>query len=448
MALAQFFILSPRGDTIIFKDYDGNAPHALQEDFFRKFKFYGKSDCPPIFTLNDLKYIFIRRNNLLIVATTQFNVSPAGTLELLNRMAKVFKDYCGVLTEESIRKNFILVYELLDEIMDCGFPQVTSTEMLKQCVHNEAISVIQAPLLGNPASFLSKMQGKTKESGSANIPISMGLGTAGGGSKSQKNEIYVDIIERLTVLFNSAGYIVNSSIDGSIMMKSFLSGNPELRLALNEDLVIGKENASMGGVVLDDCNFHERVFLDEFESSRTLHFIPPDGEFAVLNYRITADFRAPFRIFPAIEDISEFKCDFTCIVRAELPETNHGTNVIIRLPLPRCTVGAACSFAMEIPGCQAEYNASERKVIWNVRRFNGGTEIAIRVKITTNQPITPAIKREIGPISMSFEVPMYNVSRLQVRYLRISETHSSYNPHRWVRYITQSSSYVCRIGNS
>jgi hypothetical protein len=27
------------------------------------------------------------------------------------------QDYCGVLTEEAIRKNFILVYELLDEMM-------------------------------------------------------------------------------------------------------------------------------------------------------------------------------------------------------------------------------------------------------------------------------------------------------------------------------------------
>jgi len=448
MSVSQFFILSPRGDTIIFKDFHGDAPAALQEDFFRNVKFYSKGDCPPIFHMNELTYVFIRRNNLLLAATTRYNVSPAGVLELLNRMAKVFKDYCGVLTEESIRKNFILVYELLDEIIDYGYPQVTSTEMLKSCVHNEAVNVNPTSMLGNPVSFLSKIQGKSKESGSANIPISMGLGTASSGSKAQKNEIYVDIIERLTVLFNSSGYIVNSSIDGSIMMKSFLSGNPELRLALNEDLVIGKENASMGGVVLDDCNFHERVFLDEFESSRTLHFIPPDGEFAVLNYRITADFRAPFRIYPTIEEVSEYKVDFLCTVRAELPEGIHGTNVVFRLPLPRCTVGASCSFAMEVPGCQAEYNAAERKVIWSVRRFTGGSEIAIRVKITTNQPISPAIKREIGPISMTFEVPMYNVSRLQVRYLRISETHASYNPHRWVRYITQSSSYVCRIGNS
>ncbi|RYH00557.1 hypothetical protein EON65_49180 [archaeon] len=68
-------------------------------------------------------------------------------------------------------------------------------------------------------------------------------------------------------------------------------GNPELRLALNEDLVIGKSSGVYGSVVLDDVNFHECVHLDEFESSKVLHFLPPDGEFSLLNYRVTADFR-------------------------------------------------------------------------------------------------------------------------------------------------------------
>jgi AP-4 complex subunit mu-1 len=77
-----------------------------------------------------------------IFETHRFNASPAGSLELLNRLAKVFKDYCGVLTEESIRRNFILIYELLDETMDFGYPQITSTEALKSCVHNEAAVVI------------------------------------------------------------------------------------------------------------------------------------------------------------------------------------------------------------------------------------------------------------------------------------------------------------------
>lgn len=51
--------------------------------------------------------------------TTKFNVSPALTLELLERLTKLFKDYCGVLTEESIKKNFILIYELVQEAAWC-----------------------------------------------------------------------------------------------------------------------------------------------------------------------------------------------------------------------------------------------------------------------------------------------------------------------------------------
>jgi hypothetical protein len=47
-------------------------------------------------------------------------------------------------------------------------------------------------------------------------------------------------LERLNVLFAANGSVVNSAIDGCIQMKSYLSGNPELKLALNSDLVIGK----------------------------------------------------------------------------------------------------------------------------------------------------------------------------------------------------------------
>lgn len=384
-----------------------------------------------------MSYIFVRRNGLLIVCTTKFNVSPSATVELLNRMAKVFKDYCGVLTEESIRKNFVLIYELLEEMLDFGYPQITSTEMLKSCVHNEAI-MVSGPSISS--ALMSNMGSRTKSSAAANVPITM-KNVMGSGSK---NEIYVDIIERLTVLFNASGYVINSAIDGSILMKSFLSGNPELRLALNEDLVIGKGTA-YGSVVLDDCIFHECVHLDEFESSRTLHFLPPDGEFAVLNYRVTTDFRVPFKIYPVIEENGQYKLDVTITVRAEIPDGNYGSNVAIRMAVPRCAVGAHVEFVSEVAGSNAEYVATEKKCVWTIRKFNGGSEIVLRAKITLDSVVTPLIKKEVGPVSMSFEVPMYNVSNLQVRYLRISETHKSYNPCRWVRYITQSSSYVCRL---
>ena len=39
-------------------------------------------------------------------------------------------------------------------------------------------------------------------------------------------------------------------------MKSYLYGNPPIKLALNEDLIIGRGGFNASGVYLDDCNFH------------------------------------------------------------------------------------------------------------------------------------------------------------------------------------------------
>ena len=74
---------------------------------------------------------------MFVVATTRRNASPSLILELLLRVARVVKDYCGVLTEDALRKNAILVYELLDEMLDHGYAQSTNTDSLKNRVHNE-----------------------------------------------------------------------------------------------------------------------------------------------------------------------------------------------------------------------------------------------------------------------------------------------------------------------
>jgi len=56
--------------------------------------------------------------------------------------------------------------------------------------------------------------------------------------------------------------------------------------------------------------------------------------------------------------------------------------------------------------------------------------------MTLKNPTAAECRKEIGPISMNFEIPMYNVSNLQVKYLKIASTTKNYNPYRWVRYVT------------
>lgn len=102
------------------------------------------------------------------------------------------------------------------------------------------------------------------------------------------------------MIFNASGYVINSSIDGCIQMKSYLHGNPSLKLILNDDVVVAG-STTPGKVVLDDFNFHESVNYSEFELNKALKITPPEGEFIVMNYRVTTDFNAPFRVHAYFE---------------------------------------------------------------------------------------------------------------------------------------------------
>ena len=45
---------------------------------------------------------------------------------------KVFSEYFKELEEESIRDNFVIIYELMDELMDFGYPQTTDSKILQE----------------------------------------------------------------------------------------------------------------------------------------------------------------------------------------------------------------------------------------------------------------------------------------------------------------------------
>jgi len=45
---------------------------------------------------------------------------------------QVLKEYFKELEEESIRDNFVTVYELMDKVMDFGFSQTTGSKIFQE----------------------------------------------------------------------------------------------------------------------------------------------------------------------------------------------------------------------------------------------------------------------------------------------------------------------------
>lgn len=114
------------------------------------------------------------------------------------------------------------------------------------------------------------------------------------GIKYKKNEVFLDVVERLNLLVAANGSVLSSEILGAIKMRSFLSGMPELKLGLNDKALLEAQGSAAGkkGVEMEDIKFHQCVRLTRFESDRTISFIPPDGDFELMSYRLNTTVRA------------------------------------------------------------------------------------------------------------------------------------------------------------
>ena len=108
------------------------------------------------------------------------------------------------------------------------------------------------------------------------------------GIRYRKNEVFLDVVESLNLLVSANGNVLRSEILGAIKMKCYLSGMPELRLGLNDKAMFETTGRATRGkaVEMEDVKFHQCVRLSRFENDRTISFIPPDGEFELMSYRL------------------------------------------------------------------------------------------------------------------------------------------------------------------
>lgn len=106
-------------------------------------------------------------------------------LAFLYKCVRVFCEYFKELEEESIRDNFVTVYELLDELMDFGFPQSTDSKILQEYITQEGHKLEEVrppPALTQQVSWRSD------------------------GLKYRKNEVFLDVIESVNLLVGSLVY--------------------------------------------------------------------------------------------------------------------------------------------------------------------------------------------------------------------------------------------------
>lgn len=375
-----------------------------------------------------LSFIHIRHSNIFLVAVTRKNSNATMILAFLYKLVQVFTDYFKCVDEESIRDNFVVIYELLDEMMDFGFPQISESKILRSYITQDY---------------------RVSETSTASLPVAAtnAVSWRSEGIRHSRNEVFLDVIEQVNILVSGSGTLLRSEIIGKMMMKSYLSGMPNLKLGLNDRLQF-EANSANGtperrgkSVDLEDIKFHQCVRLAKFENDRTISFIPPDGAFELMSYRLNTQVKPPIWVDAVIEQRAT-RIDYVVKARTQLKPRAIANNVKISIPvLPDVdTPKFKCSSG------SAKYAPDRDVIVWSIKQFKADRDAVMRghflmPSIGKSQDGENATKR---PITVEFEVPYFTISGLQVRFLKVVER-SGYAASPWVRYKLMAGDYQIRM---
>jgi len=277
------------------------------------------------------------------------------------------------------------------------------------------------------------------------------------------------VIEDVNLLVSASGSVLRSSVSGKIAMKCELSGMPECKFSLNDKLVLQKETrrggsgvgsggsdgsasgggsgvgsggsggGPRGGIDIDDATFHRCVQLGKYDQDRAITFVPPDGDFQLMSYRVGENIKLPFRVLAIVDQLSPQRVVFNIKVIANIPEQAYANNANFYIPCPPNTARATVA----VPSGRGFYDATKRRIVWQVYRFAGASEMTLQADLTLiKQTKKKAWVRP--PIKAEFQVPMFAASGLKVTHLNVYER-SGYKAVKWVRYVTRAGSYEIRF---
>ncbi|XP_069802676.1 AP-1 complex subunit mu-2 [Dendropsophus ebraccatus] len=421
MSASAVFVLDLKGKPLICRNYKGDI-NLAEIDHFMPLVVQREEEgnLTPLLIHGKVHFLWIKHSNLYLVALTNKNANAALVYSFLYKVVEVFTEYFKELEEESIRDNFVIVYELLDEVMDFGFPQTTESKILQEYI---------------------TQQGNKLETAKSRVPttVTNAVSWRSEGLKYKKNEVFIDVIESVNLLVNTNGSVLLSEIVGSVKLKVFLSGMPELRLGLNDRVLFELTGRNKNKTVeLEDVKFHQCVRLSRFENDRTISFIPPDGDFELMSYRLNTQVKPLIWIESVIEKFSHSRLEIMVKAKGQFKKQSVANNVEISVPVP----SDADSPKFKTSVGSAKYLPEKNVVVWTIKSFPGGKEYLMRAHFGLPSVETEELEGK-PPISVKFEIPYFTVSGIQVRYMKIIEK-SGYQALPWVRYITQSGDYQLR----
>lgn len=145
---------------------------------------------------------------------------------------------------------------------------------------------------------------------------------------------------------------------------------PECKFGINDKLLIKNSSTNPTkqdrGIQIDDIKFHQCVRLGKFDRDRSITFIPPDGTFDLMTYRISENINLPFKVVPVVQEFPESnRIEYSVKLKAIFERSNFATNVVAKIPVPPNSAQVKIYSAGT---GKAKYEPDQNAIMWRIKK--------------------------------------------------------------------------------
>ncbi|KAF8845613.1 clathrin adaptor mu subunit [Paxillus ammoniavirescens] len=361
---------------------------------------------------------------LRLVASVSGDADPLVAFAFLQAFTDILHDYFDTVSTATLKDNFDVVYQLLEETLDSsGHPLTTSPNALRDIVLPPSLLSKLLASLPTAAPTTPGRPGASVASSTSSGAFASPIPWRRLGVRHNHNEILFDVTEEMRAIVGRNGGTLVSNVYGKIGSNARLTGMPELLLSLTNPNV------------MTECAFHPCVRLQRWTREKVLSFVPPDGKFVLAEYQYNAPQGAlggnvpvPLSLKPNIT-VGEFGGNFMVTFSSRTMKIME--NVRIELWLgedatgAQCTVSSAGSGVGSVGGVEGSWTLDQRKKIlrWEIPNMHSSGSWTLRGSWTSKAKVP----RPAHAFQIYFEVPMYSFSSLKIDQVRLSgETYKMY----------------------
>mmetsp|Transcript_13710 Transcript_13710/g.26163 ORF Transcript_13710/g.26163 Transcript_13710/m.26163 type:complete len:419 (-) Transcript_13710:175-1431(-) len=414
----NLFVLNSTGEVLIEKHWEGKVPRKVVDAFMeQQVKQDRKVDVVPIIETPKLFLVHTRRSDIVLLTTINKETPPLFVIEIHNKIMQIMYHYFGpTVSSRTIRDHFTLIYHLLDEMVDGGFPFTTDINQLQAMIQ--------------PPTIVNKVMATFANSDSVKKALPEGMLTKipwrRTGVKYHSNEICFDLLEEINCIIERNSNVSVCEVKGSVVCTCRLSGMPDITLTVTHPSLI------------QDAVLHRCVRINRFRRERVVSFVPPDGRFTLLTYFLRGPCQMPIFVRPNIT-YTNGTGNVNISIGSKMRDQKPVEDIKIIIPFPKEMLSSNLTTNVGSVSTVETAAGAHREVHWTVPRLPREKTPVLEGSVLFPTGFKPTYR---PTLIVQFNAKMWNTSGLAVDGLNVTDV--KYKPFRGVRTATRAGKFHVR----